>query len=534
MMSLRLAGMAALVLGLLAALGITPPALAAPGTTQPDTAEESGPPALEGMPGGEALPAGTEPAHSAAGNDEARISVAAMAADMRSVLLTIADQVELDMVIDPDVSGTVTLEIEEMPLREALDAVIAPTGYEYAITDGLLRVYGNEIQTRMFNLNYMTASRSGLSQLSASSGGSGGSTSTSGETSGGDGSTTAQSSSSVNSETSSDPWKEIVRGLELIVFGEERSNAGGGFSGPERLVAHPASGVVLVTASYATLNRVAHFLERIEGCSHRQVTIEARIVEVGLRTGLQTGIDWSRIPGPGDISSVFDNDEIGVVQRLSPQNGVFQIAGSSGDFEGVLDALAEQGNLKVISAPRVATLNNQKAVIKAAREESFFSIRVEYEYQPDGSRMPIYSVEPERITIGLILDVTPQISADGAIMMHIHPSLTELVGEEVFPPDAQGDEVQANAPILDIREVDTVVRVGNGNMLIIGGLTKEQVRDEVRQVPLLGSIPILGHLFRHTNRVTHQVELLILLKPTVVIGEEADRVALSALESLGQ
>lgn len=459
-----------------------------------------------------------------------RISIAARAADIRSVLLTVAEQVGLGIVIDPDVTGAVTLAVEEIALRDALDAIISPAGYHYHLGERLLRVYGREVQTRLFTLNYITGIRSGITQLSASSGSSGGGSSRTSAVTGSQGGSNAQSSSQVSSEISSDPWAEIIRGLELIVYSGGQGADAAYVEGPERLVVHPPSGVILVTASFAKLNRVADFLERVEGSTHRQVIIEARIVEVSLLKEFSMGIDWSRIPGAGDITSVYGQGEIGVAQRLSPANEVFQIAASYNDFNMLLDAMEEQGKLRMISAPRVATLNNQKAIIKVAREESFFSVRVEYEYQPDGTRMPIRSVDPERITIGLILDVTPQISPDGHIMMHVHPSLTEMIGEDIFPPEATGLEIQANAPILEIREVDAVVEVKNGSLLIIGGLTKEREVKRVRQVPLLGSIPILGYFFKRTDRTTEQVELIILIKPTIVIGEDADRFALSELD----
>jgi MSHA biogenesis protein MshL len=417
-----------------------------------------------------------------------------------------------------------------MHVQDALDAIIIPAGYAYTVGENLLRVYGGEVQTRLFTLNYMTGVRSGITQLSASSGsasGSGGSGGASTSASSG-----AQSSSSVNSEVSTAPWDEIIAGLEMIVYGSALVSGATSADGPERLVVHPPSGVILVTASYAKLNRVADFLERIEGSSHRQVAIEARIVEVTLDDEFHLGVDWSRIPGTGGVTSVFGNDEMAVEQALSLGNSVFRVAGSSGDFDAFLDALGEQGNLRVISSPQITTINNQKAMIKVAREESFFTLRVEYEYQPDGSRTPVASVEPERITIGLILDVTPQISAQGGIMMHVHPSVTELVGEDIFPPEASGSDIQANAPILDIREVDTVVRVESGEMLIIGGLTRQREVKRKRHVPFLGQIPLLGYLFSRTERITEQTELVILLRPRVVVGEEATHLALSELERL--
>jgi MSHA biogenesis protein MshL len=462
-----------------------------------------------------------------------RVSVAARGADIRGVLLALVEQAGLDLIADPDVDGTITLEIENVTIGEALDAILIPAGYQYDLTAGLLRVHGRGLHTRLFTLNYMTSVRAGLTRLSASSGGSSDASATGGgdtQRSGGSG---GESSFSVNSEMFSDPWTEIIKGLELILFGEVFGGMGVPEGVPERLVVHPASGVILVTASLPKLNRVADFLEKIEGSVHRQVLIEVRIMEVALSEGFHMGIDWSRIPGGSeDITSVYGNNDIAAAQKLSPGNDIFQIAASAGEFNMLLDALGTQGRVKVISSPRIATLNNQKAIIKVAREASFFSQRIDYQMQPDGSMTPIASVEPERTTIGLILDVTPQISPDSDIIMHIHPSLTHLAGEDVFPPGASGTDVLANAPVLDIREVDTVVRIKSGNMLIIGGLMKDNERLEEKGIPLLRSIPILGYLFKRTDLVKEKVELVIVLKPSVVIGEDADDHAANELERL--
>jgi len=466
-----------------------------------------------------ATPAATEPA-------EAHVSITAQEADLRGVLMTIAQQAQLEVAIDDDVAGRVTAALDSVPLPAALATLISPTGYEYQLEGNRLRVYGEQLQTRIFTLDYMTGTRFGRSQLSASSGTSTGESGASGES----GEEAAQSGSSVNSQVASNPWAQIAAGLETILFGAPGPPPAGA---RERLVVHPASGVILISAPYAKLNRAAAFLERIAGSIHRQVVIEARIIEVSLSDKFQMGLDWSRIPGAGDdVTSVFGDDEVAVAQALSPGNAIFQIAGSNEHFDLLLDALSGQGQINVISAPRVATLNNQKAIIKAAREESFFSQQVEYEYQPDGTRIPIASVDPERITIGLILDVTPQISAAGGIMMHVHPSLTDLIGVETFPPGATGDAVQANAPVLDIREVDTVVRVDNGEMLVIGGLIKERFSETIEGVPLLSKLPLLGHLFRRTERKTERIELVIVLKPEVVIGEAASRYAAREIERL--
>ena len=473
--------------------------------------------------------------------EEFPVSVSADGVDIRHVLFAVAEQAGLNLVLDPDVQGVVSLNVREAPVRDVLETIIAQGGYNYRLRDGLLRVYGRGLQTRIFTVDYVTGIRTGQSRLSASSGGTTESSGSSESSGGGVG----ESGVSVEGVTSSNPWRDIITALEEIVFGG-RSGAAmtaepeglykspAGAPGNERLVVNPLSGVILVTASFTKLNRVADLLERIEGSAHRQVMIEARIMEVSLNEEFHQGIDWSQIQGTSnDVTSVFGNDDVAAAQNLSPRNAIFEIAYSSGDFNMIVDALGIQGDVQMVSSPRLATMNNQKAIIKVAREASFFSQRTDYMIQPDGTSMPITTVEPERVTIGLILDVIPQISADGSIMMHIHPSLTELIGEDIFPPGATGSDILANAPILDIREVDAVVRVENEKMLIIGGLTKDRVTEKVTMVPYLGRIPILGRLFQKIDKVKERVELVIAIRPKIVIGEEANQFAEAELKRIG-
>lgn len=478
-----------------------------------------------------------DPVAAQRGTGESQVSIAAREADLRAVLLALAEQAGLDLIAAPDVGGAITLEVENVTIDDALNAILTPAGYPYELRGELLQVYGRGMQTRLFQLDYMISVRSGITRLSASSGGGAGGGSGGPGGSGGQDDSGGESSFSVDSEMFSAPWLEIIRGLELIVFGQTFDGAGGPADRPERLVVHPASGVILVTASLPTLNRVAAFLEQIEDAVHRQVVISVRLIEVALSDGFQMGIDWSRVPSaiPGaasDLTAVFGHDDAAIRQSLNPQNQVFQIAGSAGEFTALLDALETQGRVKVVSAPTVVTLNNQKAIIKVAREESFFSQRVDYVIQPDGTVQPIASVDAERITIGLILDVTPQISSNAKIMMHIHPSLTELVGEDVFPPGADGSEIQANAPVLDIREIDTVVEIAHGERLVIGGLMKSRISKREKRVPLLGWIPLLGYLFKQVDYVEEQVELVVVLEPRIVVGSEASAFAAQEIARL--
>ncbi len=476
------------------------------------------------------------------GIDTSRVTISAENADLAGVVVAIAKQAGLDVVVDQDVRGSVTAVVTGRGLSEALQHLLDGHGYAFEIEGGLLRVYGHALETRVFRLDYVTGIRSGSSVLSASSGRTEEGSAEGGPASGFQG---GESSVSVSSTMAADVWGEVVRGLQGILFdavveeggseAEQSDSQATAYSGSDgsRLVVNPISGVIIVTSTHQKLQQAAEFLEAIKEALCREVLIEAKVLEVALSEECHHGIDWSRIPGAGDILDISGKDDVAVTQRLSPQNGLFQVAVSYGDFDAVIDALSRQGRVEVLSSPRVVTLNNQKAIIKVAREQSFFSQRIDYESNPNGSSEPILSVEPQRVTIGLVLDVTPQVSPEGEVTLSIHPAITELAGEDVFPPGATSTEIIANAPVLDIREIDAVVRVKDGHMLIIGGLIKKNRTVKETGVPLLCKIPILGYLFKQRHEVEERVELVIMVRPSLLEPAAADREAREVLNRMG-
>ena len=396
------------------------------------------------------------------------------------VLLAMSRQIPYDIVIDPDVSGKVTVDLRNATLKEVLDTLTSLVGAEYKVSGNIIRVSRPKMVTRAFNLNYIATTRKGTSTLRAVTGVS----NYTGGTTGGDGGAGGEGRGGSSIETgpdTADLWKEIETGLKSMISKEVNvtvnappehhksgtpdstislnpsQNRGYRAWGSERLqrnlVINKLSNLILVTDYPANLNIIAAFLERVEGSVHRQVMIQAKIVEVTLSSQYKTGLDWSAISKMGSLQGTLSGG-MSLAQSLSPGTGVFQIGVSSTNFTALLDAMARQGKINVLSSPKISTLNNQKAVIKVGRDEVFF--QPEYNIERDEltgtTRSVLTGVTPQTVTVGVVLDVTPQIDADGTITMHIHPSVTDLVKVEEFLVKG---EVYATAPVIDIRETDT-------------------------------------------------------------------------------
>jgi MSHA biogenesis protein MshL len=296
----------------------------------------------------------------------------------------------------------------------------------------------------------------------------------------------------------------------------------------KKLVISKLSGLIQVHDYPDKLRDVARFLEQMEVNSQRQVLIQARFWEVSLNNEFQAGVRWDTIQQEMlqlDISTLALTWDIGT--GTTSAEGLLGILGAPSALTGaefvladLAEALETQGKVKVLAAPKVSTLNNQTAIVKVARQDVYFTSEIS-----QTSDNVLQSFTPNTIDVGVILDVTPQIAADGHIIMNIHPSITAEF-ERVLSPD--GSEF----PLLRIRETDTVVKVRDGQTIIIAGLLQETDNRQRVGLPCLMNIPGLTYLFGHTDVETERTELVILLTPTVLTGKRIDELTSEDIRQL--
>jgi MSHA type pilus biogenesis protein MshL len=275
-----------------------------------------------------------------------------------------------------------------------------------------------------------------------------------------------------------------------------------------RLVVNRLSGTIQITDRYKRVNEIENFLKSVHQALYRQVEIEVRIYEVALDDQYSLGIDWNKINFDGT------NGAIALANIITAPFGGFiakaattTISFEDGSFDGVLEALEEQGEIRVISQPRVVTMNNQPALIKVATDEAFFTSTISQGTAGTGN---IITEQARSVTVGLVLSVTPQISEDGWIMLDVTPILSRL---RAIVESPQGT---ATAPILDVKQSSGLVRLQDGEMVIIGGLIQEESSETERKVPLLGDIPMLGRLFKGTYTAKKKSELVIFISPKII------------------
>ncbi|TPH17806.1 pilus (MSHA type) biogenesis protein MshL [Litorilituus lipolyticus] len=456
---------------------------------------------------------------------EKRLQVAATAVEAKDFFNAIVEGSAYSIAIHPDVSGQISLNLTDVTLSETLNVIEEIYGYEIHQSNNIIKVYPSGMRSETIALNYLFLKRFGTSSTSINSGGvsendpNSGGNSNNNNNSSGNGSNNNRNSNNNNSnsqtsssginiytENESDFWLELKETLTAFV----------GTEGGRSVIVSPQAGLVTVRGMPDEISAVKKFITDTETHLHRQVIIEAKIMEVTLNDDYQQGVHWEEVLGSlGDTNFTFQtNGNISGNVISSAIGGATSLSFSGPDFSGVIDLLQTQGNVQVLSSPRITATNNQKAVIKVGEDEYFVT-----EVSSTTTTGTATTTTPE-VTLtpffsGIALDVTPQIDKDGDVVLHVHPSVTltdeqnksiQLGSEELILPLAQSS----------VRESDTIIRAKSGEIVVIGGLIETYTIDKESKTPLLGDIPIVGELFKSKSETTQKRELVILLKPVVV------------------
>jgi MSHA biogenesis protein MshL len=426
------------------------------------------------------------------------------------VLNTLAQYDGLNLVIPPDITGIVTVDLKNVTLPQALEAILLPRGLQYRIEDGFLRVEKVQIESRTFKFDYITTQRSLTRSISASAsatsaGGAGaGATAGTGLTAGGTGVGAGgggggASTSTVTGTERTDIWTDMEAAVNTL-------------KSPEgKVIYNKLAGIVFASDYPRYLDQIGFFLETIQTAVHRQVIIEAKVIEVRLDDTSQFSVNWTAVAGQALR-----------LQQPFASTGGFQIGVTAREINATLSALATQGRVNVLSNPTISTLNNQPAIMRVGTQDIFFQTTTQVD--PRTGTIIQTAITPSAINEGVVLDVTPQISDDGIIIMNVHPTVTARTGQATSP---QGDTV----PIVDVRETDAIVRVQDGGTVMIGGLISDQVRENVNKVPFLGDLPFIKGLFRSTSKETHKSDLVILLTPKILDIQSAMDYTRSRIEN---
>ena len=433
--------------------------------------------------------------------------------------------------VHPGVAGLVSVELKDVTLPEVLAVVGDMYGFDVQRKGNVFHIYPAGLRTETIPVNYLMMSRRGLSRTSVSTGGvtandsnndSNGSfdnSSNNNSTNNSSGSNSSGDSSNgtrIETDTNSDYWTDLRDSLQTLI------GSGDGCA----VITSPQAGLVTIRAYPIELKAVREFLNQSESHLKRQVVLEARIIEVALNEGYEQGVDWSGLSASWDGNKGITGGGSAANSQLpTTPNQIFSALGggagfkiSGGNFNVAVNLLKTQGDVNTLSSPRVTATNNQKAVIKVGTDEYFVTNASTTTVTSTGTAEPIVTpnVELTPFFSGIALDVTPQIDEEGRVLLHIHPSVIDTEEQKKIINVGTAKPLELPLAKSSIRESDTVVQANNGDIIVIGGLMKTDKQEIVSKVPLLGDIPWVGEAFTNRRESTKKVELVIMLKPTVV------------------
>lgn len=483
---------------------------------------------------------------------EQRFDLVISNAPANQVLMGIVAGTRYSMLVHPDITGEISVNLKDVTVFEALDALRALYGYEYKVDGSRIFIEQQSMQTRVFQVNYIVGQRRGSSDTRVTSGSiSGGQNNQQGQginntgvtpqvsnNIGGSGNNTnrALTSTSITTSSSNDFWKDLTDSLDGIIGNENG----------RKVIVNSQSGVIVVRAMPNEIRHVESFLRLMQVSIERQVILEAKIINVQLNDRSQSGVNWSIFGSSGSNTGIVGNINANT-QLTSSGNGnltsgdlsasggnvlnnaattalggpLFAIALQGANFSTLLSFLETQGEVQVLSSPRIASINNQKAVLKVGTDEFFVTGISSNTTASVGATTTVPEVILQPFFSGITLDVTPQIDRDDNIILHMHPSISQVstVNKQVTLGGTAG---QINLPLAssNISETDSIVRTRDGRVIVIGGLMTESATSSRSKVPGLGDVKGIGAAFRQQGASKTKSELVILLKASVVQGQE--------------
>jgi MSHA biogenesis protein MshL len=430
-------------------------------------------------------------------------------ADVKDILRAIGKQANYNVVVEPDVKGVTTVDLKNVTLNKALEYILEPLGFTYKIEDKTIYVSKPKLETKIFNVNYIALKKIGTSTVYATPGTIGGGSTISG------GTTTTSSSSgsqvSIKSETESDLWKSLEENIKALLSKDKDA----------KFVVNKQTMMIFVTDYPKSLKDIEMFLKAAEGILQRQVMIEAKIVEVQLNDESRQGINWKFVGakiGEFDLQGqqAFLNKLVTAAASTTPAiagTPFFRIFGGNKNMvinDTFIDLLKTYGTVETISNPKIATMNNQRAIIKVTTQDVYFETQ---QTANTGAANPTITSTAKFIDVGLTLDVTPQVDDKGNIILSVHPIMSERVSNVTAPG------IGTPVPVLDVREVDTIVKVREGETIVIGGLIKNRKLNTDTGTKWLMDIPVIKHFFKLNEKEISKSELVIFLTPRIIYGD---------------
>ena len=454
---------------------------------------------------------------------------------IRELLFSMARDADLNLDIDSDISGKITMNAIDQTLPMILDRIEAQADITYVLKDGTIKVKADKPYLHVYNVNYLNISRASGGKVSVSTeigatssgieagGGSGGS-------SGGGGDNKANSE--IENESINEFWTSITLNIGGILGQEIKSASGARLTTGNNIIVNREGGIIAVRATAKQHKMVKHFIDKVVGSAQRQVLIEVTIAEVRLSDKYQAGIDWAVISetatGSGGNTILTKGGIQDLVGGSLGTTPFFQLA-TAGTINGnplniTLKALETFGDVKVLSSPKVMTLNNQTAILKVVDNEVYFNLDVNVvPGSVTSNSLTTVDTTVNTVPVGIVMSVTPYIDEVDTVTLNIRPTISRIIDYVDDPNPLLAEAgVVSQIPVLQVREIETMLKVDDSETAVIGGLMQDQINKENRGVPFLSSIPLLGALFSYTEEEYVKSELVIFIRPVIIEDASLD------------
>lgn len=436
-------------------------------------------------------------------------SLAVQDIGVETLLHAIGRDAGIDLDLHPGLEGRVTLHAIEQPLHRLLERIARQAPIRFELGERHLTVRPDTPFLRSYTLDYANISRSMRGTVA---------TSTQIATSSNGGQQAGPGNASVTqieTRASNDFWDSLQANVRAILDeaavrrGHCGSNGNAKDCSHNDIMLNRESGVLMVRASARQHEHLAAFLDQVQESARRQVMIEATIVEVTLADAYRQGIDWNRLGLPGwSVQPRGASDSGGT--------GAPTLSYLSARHEVRLDLLETFGTVKVLSSPRLSVLNNQTAMLKVVEEFVYFLVDATTTEYADSEREKITATTtPQSVSVGMVMSVTPQISAGGEIILNVRPTISAIAGFR-DDPNPSLRNIPNRVPQIRTREIESMLRLRSGEIAVLGGLMEDRIDHDNGRIPLLGEVPVLGELFTRRDNRVRRTELLIFLRPLLI------------------
>ncbi len=447
----------------------------------------------------------------------------------KDLLFSMARDAKLNLDIHQDIVGEVTINAIDQTLPQILDRISKQVDIRYEIDNGTLCVRADKPYLQTYKVDYVNMARESKStvRVATTLGSTGQGNIGEGTTSSGGGGENNSSLTEVNNTSNNKFWETLkVNILAILEDKKQGTEKGSGEAAAasttddqnkNNVIFNQESGIIAVRATQRQHEYIQHFLDEVLSNAKRQVLIEATIAEIKLSDRYQSGVDWSLVASNPSSGVSFSTDLRADNLGQSPFSALTITDAISGDPLSItLRSLEQFGDVKVLSTPKVMAINNQPAILKVVDNIVYFEINIDTSTS-EGVTNTTYETEIKTVPVGFVMSVTPFINDKDVVTMNIRPTISRIIDTAIDPnPEFKRVDVISEVPVIQIREIESVLTINSGDTAIIGGLMQDSKNDVNTGIPFLSKIPLIGGLFSYEDDTREKSELVIFIRPIVV------------------